>query len=363
MAHTENPFVPRPLEEPGLFGRLRKKPPAGNALVEVNNLLASGILKAAASDVEAVNARYGFDVRERFHSECIDYYRTCLTHYMSDDVLSDECRHQLDHLKSLLSISDDAAASVQSAVLRSRFDNAVIKAFAAPSRSIDRDGLMATGQALGLTDRESEEVYDRHARAVLNQLLDAFIQDQRWSPDEERQFLQMAEVHGITPNFSPGIREELDRYRLYWEIEEGMLPEIAVDITLQRGESAHFGAMVEWFEYRTQTKRINYGGPTARIKIAKGVYYRMGSVNVQRVTEEVMQHIDSGAVYITNKRIIFVGGKKNTNIRINRILGFNIYQNGIDVVKDSGRNPFLAMDQNVDVCGLVLDRILRSQQG
>ena len=33
---------------------------------------------------------------------------------------------------------------------------------------------------------------------------------------------------------------------------------------------------------RAVTKRINYSGPTARLKIVKGVYYRVGSISPQK---------------------------------------------------------------------------------
>jgi hypothetical protein len=227
------------------------------------------------------------------------------------------------------------------------------------SASVDQ--LQQRGRSIGLTEEETNGICKRHATQALQQTLETLVDDQRWSPDEEQQLAILAEQYGITPTFDASTQEMLDRFRLYWNIEEGVLPEIPVDIHLQRGEAAHFSAVVDWYEFRTQTKRINYGGPTARIKIAKGVYYRVGSANVQRVTEEVMQRIDSGAMYVTNKRIIFIGGKKNTNVRLNKILDFNVYQNGIEIVKDAGRNPFLAMDQNVDICGLVINRLLRSQ--
>src|SRR5690606_40389673 len=98
---------------------------------------------------------------------------------------------------------------------------------------------------------------------------------------------------------------------------------------------------MQWGDIRTETRTIRYGGPTARIRIAKGIYWRTGSMNVQRVTEEVLKPIDTGQLYITNKRVIFLGRNRNTNVRLNRILDFTIYTDGIELVKDAGRNPVL----------------------
>lgn len=81
------------------------------------------------------------------------------------------------------------------------------------------------------------------------------------------------------------------------------MPEKLVEINLQRGECCYYSDNVEWYEKRTVTKRINYGGAVARIRIEKGLYYRVGSVNYEKVSSEQIQLIDKGEVFITNKRI------------------------------------------------------------
>src|SRR5690606_2881585 len=124
---------------------------------------------------------------------------------------------------------------------------------------------------------------------------------------------------GIDFNLDYNTKEMLDRYKLYWQIENGELPTIIPDINIQKSESLYFKTSVKWLEQRRVTKRINYGGPTARIKIAKGVYYRMGSIGVQKVSEDVWQTIDSGQLYLTNKRLIFMGEKGNKIIQLNKI--------------------------------------------
>src|SRR5690606_6125721 len=96
-------------------------------------------------------------------------------------------------------------------------------------------------------------------------------------------------------------------------------------------ERCYFKTPAEWHELRTITKRINYGGPSARIKIMKGLSYRVGSMKVERVTKETMQQLDTGTLYVTNKRLIFTGNKKTSNIKLEKILSVIPYSNGIEI--------------------------------
>jgi hypothetical protein len=92
----------------------------------------------------------------------------------------------------------------------------------------------------------------------------------------------------------------------------------------------------------------------------KGVYYRVGSINVQKVSEDYWQTIDSGDIYLTNKRIIFMGTKGNKTIPISKILDFKPYKNGVDIQKDSGRSPFFEFDQNVDIFSMMLASLTKN---
>lgn len=76
----------------------------------------------------------------------------------------------------------------------------------------------------------------------------------------------------------------------------------------------------------------------------KGVYYRVGSTRTARVTREVLRHIDTGTLYVTNKRLIFDGTRKNSVIRLPNILSVIPYSDGVEVEKTSGRNPIFTMN-------------------
>src|SRR4051794_24698923 len=112
----------------------------------------------------------------------------------------------------------------------------------------------------------------------------------------------MSKNLGITITHGAETQRLIERFKLLARIDAGDLPVIQPSVLLQRGETAHAEFACRLHEKRTVTKRINYSGPVGRIRIMKGLSWRYGSVSVSRVTTEELRQLDSGTLYITNKR-------------------------------------------------------------
>ncbi|MFH1740305.1 MAG: CheF family chemotaxis protein, partial [bacterium] len=182
---------------------------------------------------------------------------------------------------------------------------------------------------------------------------------ERLSPEEDKELDTAAASLKARMNFDADTEKAMEKFRLFWQIENGNLPCVEPGINLQRNETCHLVCDVDWYEERRTTRRIQYGGPTMRIRLAKGLYWRMGDVAVQRVSEDAMTHIDSGRIFLTNKRIVFMGNRGNKTIRLDKILDFEAFQNGIQIQKDAGKNPFLQFSDGVDVFAMILGRVIR----
>ncbi len=139
------------------------------------------------------------------------------------------------------------------------------------------------------------------------------------------------------------------------QIEDGDLPSVTVPILLQRGEACHFSCAAAHHEIKTVTKRINYHGPTASIKIMKGVRWRFGSISVQRVSTDVMTQLDTGNLYITSKRIFFDGTKKNASILLGKITNFTVFKDGLQVEKEAGTDSYFLGTADWELAGTCLD--------
>jgi ribosomal protein L40E len=70
-----------------------------------------------------------------------------------------------------------------------------------------------------------------------------------------------------------------------------------------------------------------YGGPTFRV--AKGVNFRLGGVAARSESHEELRNIDMGTLVLTNKRLIFIGSKRTTNIDLTKIIAIEPYKDGI----------------------------------
>ena len=154
------------------------------------------------------------------------------------------------------------------------------------------------------------------------------------------------------------IGDGISRFRKYWDIENAELVPIETPINLQKSESLYFTAKIEWFEERTRTTSVSYGGISTKFKICKGVYLRGGSIAPMRNTEEYLKLIDAGDIYFTNKRIIFMGQHGNKQIPYSKILAFTPFADGIEIDKDTGKKPFFKYEDS-ELMGIYLARLLK----
>ncbi|HXV62559.1 MAG TPA: hypothetical protein VEK15_17805, partial [Vicinamibacteria bacterium] len=211
---------------------------------------------------------------------------------------------------------------------------------------------------LRIPEEQAKRVYDARTGKRVEDFVAEIIEDKKVSPEEERELHAMCESLDVKINWSGDSGETFARFRENWQLEHGQLTEIDVPINIQKKEACYAVREVEWYETRRVTKRIGYSGPTARLRIMKGVYWRVGSIGVQPVSEDVMAHIDSGTVYLTNKRIIFIGETSNKTIRLSRILDYEVYTNGITLQKDAGKSPFLEFTDRPEQFGVLLGRMI-----
>ena len=148
----------------------------------------------------------------------------------------------------------------------------------------------------------------------------------------------------------------LSKLRQYWTIENEELPIVNASISLQKAEVCHYQNSCRWLEHRKVTKGVSYSGVSGSFKIAKGVRYRVGHIKPQRITVDALTEIDKGTVFLTNKRIIFMGANKNSNIKYSSVLSIVPYSDGVGIEKDSGKSTILICS-DADIMARILARL------
>lgn len=132
------------------------------------------------------------------------------------------------------------------------------------------------------------------------------------------------------------------------------------DILLKEGEHCHYEIPCDLIEERSRTKYVG-GTQGVSFRITKGVYYRVGGFKGERIVDTFKETTDSGTLYITNKRVIFVGAKKNVTYTLNKIVNFTKYSDAVRFQKENESRPkyFLIKDQDsIDEIGLILYQII-----
>jgi hypothetical protein len=137
------------------------------------------------------------------------------------------------------------------------------------------------------------------------------------------------------------IRTKFEYFVINGELDNGIFPNIAPDFILNKNEQCLYRKEnVELNERKQVTKRINYSGPRARIKIVKGLSYNIGSYNFS--TQKEMQDVfkGKGIINITTKRILFKSPEKKLTIRHSAIIDIETFSNAIIISKSTG-NPLI----------------------
>lgn len=355
------PFKNNELIKPSFFQKLFGLPVKKNALIELNNALAAAekAENISLEDVEKISQNYKASLASMFSEERQQMLADYISFALEDKHLSDDEKKSIFHLKRILFIDDKTANSLIKSSAERTYRKVFDKVISDNAISAEEKEFLASLEAnLALDDTSVDRIRKEMTKARYEAFLQNAISDERLSPDEDAELKRIAENLNLTISFDNATKDALDRFRLYWQIENGELPEVDTGIRLQRNEKCYFTTPCEWHENRTRTRRINYGGPTARIRIMKGIYWSAGSLGINRVREEYLQHIDSGELFLTNKRIIFMGSRQNKTLRHNRILDFELYSNGVTLQKDRGKNPFLEFTSNVDLFGMLFSRVL-----
>ena len=355
-------YQPQELKKPSLIQKLFGKVPTENGLIEINNLFASNqtdIEKISLDHIIEIAEKYKINLKKKFKTKRLDLFAKYLHHCLIDSKLEDSELIALKHVKDILFLSEKETQELLKTETEKLYSEHVHEAVSdGRLDDLEKENLEKLKKDLLISEDIADKIYETNAKQILQNFIDGAISDERLSPEEEVEINEIAKSLSIDLKVDDKSKEVLDRCKLYWQIENGDLPTIVPDINIQKSENLYFRTSVKWLEQRKVTKRINYGGPTARIKIAKGVYYRMGSVGVQKVSEDVWQTIDSGQLYLTNKRLIFMGRNGNKTIQLNKILDFKPYKNGIDIQKETGKSPFLEFNHNVDIFSMILVRLM-----
>lgn len=114
---------------------------------------------------------------------------------------------------------------------------------------------------------------------------------------------------------------------------------------------------VTWSEHRTKTTKVNYGGLTANVKIMKGLHYRAGSLRTGLQKSDYIKDIFTGAVILTNRRIVLYDDGQAKAYPFTRLLNATAYSDGTVLSSNSGKEVMLSGFRNAQAFNIYLRRL------
>lgn len=359
-----NLYQIRPLSAISFFQKLFKQSVRENAVIELNNLLAAkNLLQITTNDIKAIEDTYKLSLNKEFVLNLEEFYAVYLNHCLVDKILSNQELNELSHLKHILRLDDKTISKLHIKVGALHYKKSFEEAIADGRLTGNEENFLnQLAHTLKLPQELADKISAETRKTFVEHYVSGMLADQRMSPAEEQELQAISRSLNVNITLNEQTKEQLRKLKLYWAIENLDLPVIQPDIVIQKSEVCHMKIQrVNWYELRSVRQRTNYIGYSTSFRIAKGFYLRSGSSSTQSYSVDTMKLIDTGSLYLTSKRIIFTGTKKNTNIRIDKILNFTPHTDGLEIGKETGKSPMLQMTQQADIFCMMLERLLNER--
>lgn len=333
------PFHHQELEQAGGFRRLIGRPVKRNALIELTNKLAaaSTVRDVSLADVDRIGAAYGVDMRSEFAPDFSALYETALRHCLADRELSAADKEGLDHLRTILGLAEAATAAKHQEVAATLFRAAARATL--QDRRVDPDEAQRLKQlvpALGLAQGTARSILVEEAFGVIREMAKDAVSDELLSPDEERTIRELANALDLPLEEDASLTATLDQARRMWALSHGPVRPIASPLDLKTGELCLAVATCTLKELRRVT-----------------VDRRLG------IKEDTLDTVDEGKLYLTTARLVFVGTRKSTTIKIESIVTGTAYTDGISLSRAVGKPLFFLFTEGLREFTILLNRVRR----
>jgi AAA+ superfamily predicted ATPase len=291
-----------------------------------------------AGDPVSVNPREvaaildGFDVEDsRRKGLLIAIWEATFRSFLRDDELTVDERAYLSSLRFLFDIGEDEVLRFERDEIEPRYKHALQQVIRDGDLSArERENLRALAGQLGLAPHVEQRLFVGPVREHVAIVAKEAMADGRVTDAERDRLSRLIKDTGVAVD--EGTMKDLGRLHSLWRVEAGQpLNPVAVSINLQKDEVCYFSSDVDWRELRSS----RYG--------------------------EALTTIDKGQVYLTSRRLLFVGARRNTSLKYDNLLGATFYKDAIELKKSSGKNPFLFLPDDYLVLGAsVLNRLMTS---
>jgi DNA-directed RNA polymerase subunit RPC12/RpoP len=128
---------------------------------------------------------------------------------------------------------------------------------------------------------------------------------------------------------------------IYLLESKGQLPSpINTELMLAANESAYYYTATTWHQSRVSSR--GYSGTSVSIPSGiRGVRFRFGGYTP--IKSEEMTPLSTGLLYVTSKRLLFNGDRRNTTISLTKIVDGHVYTDSLRIEKNTGKPDLFSM--------------------
>ncbi len=325
---------------------------------KINNLLARS---ASMDDINTGELQELINISDPALSNQIlnlyvRYFEWCLT----DKKLTADERSELKKLKKLFLLNDKDAREAGEGIISNIYSEAVAQVLEdGVVTDEEKDFLSNLRNDLYLDEEIASGIMKRASENYLKNFLKGVLADERLTSEEEEQLFSLSENLNIELKIDAYTKGLLERYKIYWLIDNGDLPALEVDIDLEDDEICHFYLEdVRWYETDPGDADTPWNRITMRRKLNAAISNRFNNVDFLELTIDDYALTDAGKLYFTNKKIYFTGTSNFVLCEYENIRDFNLYRNGFEINLTSGAKYMFQFDENPDITGLLLNRLI-----
>jgi hypothetical protein len=330
-------FTTFPPLQKSFFQRLFKQQPPENAIIEVNNLLATqDILSITADQFHEIESRYEIDLKKEFEINLQEFYAVYWNYYLKQKDTESSITAELAHLVTLFNLSDKTKATLQVAIGKTWFQPTVelIVTKEIVTRE-DQLNIERMRQKLKLPEDIAEKIITEAKQVILDKTLEPIVNKNRCTPAEETKLNNLLIDLAFSQSVIQSTKLKIGPLIYYWQLEHSPLTPITPRSALQKSEVCYYQKdKVRWYE----TRNDRYGNR----------HY---------------EFINQGVIYITNKRVLFDGVNKNSTIPYDRIGSISVAKEGIIIRKDKGKDPMIDLSDERTAFEIILKRVVKEFKG
>ncbi|MGQ9533355.1 MAG: hypothetical protein ACUVTQ_11235 [Desulfotomaculales bacterium] len=270
-------------------------------------------------------------------------YTHALQEALADGELSEEESKSLEQLAAECRLSEDERKRAAQLAVRERFVRITdgLHRFARPAF----DDWLALGRELGLTEGEALAAVAPHARELIRNMYRHIYVHGETDPGWRATIEEALQALGLDPAEFRKEQDLMRRFLFLTEVRAGRLPDVPAPIILQPGEVCHWVTLCRLLEERVVRREYVGGSRGVSIRLAKGLYYRVGGHRGRVVSERAIVPVDEGELVVTSRRVVFNGRIRTLSVPYGKLVDVHAYRDAVVLARAGKKKPeALAVD-------------------